>query len=81
MNGVPFIISVSDTQDHTAGQPKPKGLHRKSGQKRRYSNVAFLAMAGLLCACEARLNLSGVEQTLNQPIRRTDQLMVLEQVG
>ena len=81
MNIVPSIISVSDTQDDTTGQPKSTGLHRKSDQKRRFSNAAILGMAGLLCACEARLNLSGVDQTLNQPIRRTDQLMVLEQVG
>lgn len=47
------------------------------------SGPAVLALASvlLLGACEARLDLSGVEQTLNQAVRRTDQLMVLERVG
>lgn len=45
------------------------------------SRLPVLAGALLLGACEAKLDLSGVEQSLSQPIRRTDQLMVLEQVA
>lgn len=55
-------------------------LNRYCLAKRLVAGVVVAAVA-LLAGCEARLDLSGVEQTLNQPIRRTDQLMVLEQVG
>lgn len=81
MNFVSSVNSASDTNDCTAGHSNPSCLHKGSGLIRHFSSAAILAMAGFLCACEARLNLSGVEDTLNQPIRRTDQLMVLEHVG
>ena len=78
---VSSVNSASDTNGCTAGHSNPSCLHKGSGRIRHFSSAAILAMAGFLCACEARLNLSGVEDTLNQPIRRTDQLMVLEHVG
>ena len=42
--------------------------------------VVSALLAPLLTACEARLNLEGVNQTLTKPIRRTDQLMTMEQL-
>lgn len=81
MSFVSSVNSASDTNGCTAGHSNPSYLHKGSGRIRHFSSAAILAMAGFLCACEARLNLSGVEDTLNQPIRRTDQLMVLEHVG
>ena len=43
--------------------------------------IAGVTLVLALTSCEAHLDLSGVEQTLKQSIRRTDQLMVLERVG
>ena len=39
------------------------------------------ALATTLSGCEANLNLAGVEETLEQPIRRTDQFLALEQTA
>jgi len=36
-------------------------------------------LATILMGCEARLDLEGIQDTLDQPIRRTDQLMSLQQ--
>jgi photosystem II stability/assembly factor-like uncharacterized protein len=81
VNFVSSLKGASDAKGHAASHPNPSCLHKGSGRIRHFSSEAILAMAVLLCACEAPLNVSGVEDTLNQPIRRTDQLMVLEHVG
>jgi photosystem II stability/assembly factor-like uncharacterized protein len=81
VNFVSSLKDASDAKGHAASHPNPSCLHKGSGRIRHFSSEAILAMAVLLCACEAPLNVSGVEDTLNQPIRRTDQLMVLEHVG
>lgn len=49
---------------------------------RFYSSLSclFVMAASLLTGCEARLDLDGVEKTLDQSIRRTDQLMSIQQL-
>ncbi len=51
-----------------AGKPCLKILHK----------FLFVVSFAFLFGCEAGLNLTGVEATLNQPIRRTDQLLSIE---
>lgn len=43
-------------------------------KKLAISSVVFAALLG----CEAQLNMQGVEATLQQPIRRTDQILTME---
>lgn len=40
-----------------------------------YYKRPLIVLLGALCGCEANLDLSGVDKTLEQPIRRTDQLL------
>lgn len=41
----------------------------------------LVLVVSFLTGCEARLDLEGVEKTLDQPIRRTDQLMSIQQLS
>jgi len=43
--------------------------------------LATLIAAPVLTGCEARLDLSGVDKTLSESVRRTDQLMAIERFG
>ncbi len=52
-------------------------LNVARGANRLMQAVALGGCAFLLTACEAPLNLSGVEQELNKSVRRTDQIQAL----
>lgn len=47
---------------------------------RSKKTALMLLLIPFLAGCEARLDLEGVDQTLSQPIRRTDQLMTVQQL-
>jgi photosystem II stability/assembly factor-like uncharacterized protein len=69
--------------NHSSRVSKPiTTLFSKTTLLRRLPTVSFAPLAIVcLTGCEAKLDLSGVEKTLDQSIRRTDQLMVIERVG
>lgn len=53
---------------------------RKAMSSLRRACVVAVIVASI-SACEANLNLSGIDATLEQPIRRTDQFLALEQTS